>query len=597
MYSTLRPYVTTGVAVVGASVIAVAPITPTLPDVQVPNPAVQQVERPVQLAANIEESINALVFIAAKAGVSVAELATPLVAPLLERMGVPPPYAEPFAKYLLASGFLGLAGPLISGPGAVGHSLQNLIDNTDDLESLLLNLLQAASDITDGFINGGYGPDLRSLIPPNPLAAFAKLAPLAVLAGGLIGPGLVFHDDAVDLAGTIPTIQGLIKLLFGSQMTPFEALAAPASRPIADGVNALLFVLAQAAVSVAQLATPLVEQLLGLNETEAETFLAVGTLGLLGPLIGGVGGLGHGIQDLFGNEDLADFLVNVLDVPVLTLGGAVNGGQGPNLASLLGLPDNLFTVLVGGLINPGNLGGLPVPGEYISPGTIPILQGLVTQLFGTQMLSAQSANLSAAKVGIASADLGDVINALGVAAGDVLDTLGNVPKAIQEVLNTALANPALLPAALVGLGNSLIDRSEETIGGVVKTVIGTLPEDARLPAFQAFTQLGEGVEHIQQTIQGLVTPKKQALATNEVLKANTTGDGPSDIPNTHRPRLEFNVLKPNPLDQGAKKDGAVGTDGTTGKHRLGNGNRPVRDVIKHVLGQDKDKTDTKAATG
>ena len=41
MHLALRPYVTTGVAIVGASVIAVAPIAPLPADIQIPNPAVQ----------------------------------------------------------------------------------------------------------------------------------------------------------------------------------------------------------------------------------------------------------------------------------------------------------------------------------------------------------------------------------------------------------------------------------------------------------------------------------------------------------------------------------------------------------------------------
>ncbi len=110
---------------------------------------------------------------------------------------------------------LGLAGPLISGPGAAGYALQNLISNTDDLESLLLNLLEGTSNLIDGLTNGGYGPNLASLLTPAAMRAFT--APLAILAGGLIGPGNVLHDGALDLPGTIPTIQGFINLLLGPE--------------------------------------------------------------------------------------------------------------------------------------------------------------------------------------------------------------------------------------------------------------------------------------------------------------------------------------------------------------------------------------------
>ena len=58
MQLSLRPYVTTGVALVGATVIAAAPITPTPTDIQIPNP-VAQVERAVDLTANeIQTAIN-----------------------------------------------------------------------------------------------------------------------------------------------------------------------------------------------------------------------------------------------------------------------------------------------------------------------------------------------------------------------------------------------------------------------------------------------------------------------------------------------------------------------------------------------------------
>src|SRR3569833_1382424 len=42
MRKTLRPYMTAGVAVVGASVLAIAPVIATPPDVKIINPAVQQ---------------------------------------------------------------------------------------------------------------------------------------------------------------------------------------------------------------------------------------------------------------------------------------------------------------------------------------------------------------------------------------------------------------------------------------------------------------------------------------------------------------------------------------------------------------------------
>ena len=49
MHAAVRPYFTGGIALVGASVIAVSPIAPPLPDFHLPNPA--QVAKEVELAA------------------------------------------------------------------------------------------------------------------------------------------------------------------------------------------------------------------------------------------------------------------------------------------------------------------------------------------------------------------------------------------------------------------------------------------------------------------------------------------------------------------------------------------------------------------
>ena len=46
MRAALRPYVTAGVALVGASVVAVAPIAATPPDVKIANPAIQLAASP-----------------------------------------------------------------------------------------------------------------------------------------------------------------------------------------------------------------------------------------------------------------------------------------------------------------------------------------------------------------------------------------------------------------------------------------------------------------------------------------------------------------------------------------------------------------------
>ena len=81
MQLSLRPYLTAGVAIAGASVIAVAPIQPIPTDIQIPNPTVQVV-RDVQLTADeIETAWNDLVFQITELGLG---LTVPLTAALIE---------------------------------------------------------------------------------------------------------------------------------------------------------------------------------------------------------------------------------------------------------------------------------------------------------------------------------------------------------------------------------------------------------------------------------------------------------------------------------------------------------------------------------
>ena len=214
MQRALRPYVTTGIAIVGATAIAVTPIvaTPTMPNVQVASPTAQ-VERAVELTANeIQTAVNNLVFAATKAGVSVAQLTTPLVAQIL---GIP----EPASGAFLAVGTIGLLGPFISGTGAVGTALQAVVDS-DGLEDLLVNLIGAPGTIIDGIVNGGYGHQSGNPRACRARAVFANVPPARRCPGRWTHQPrqLAALPDSPSLylaAALIPTVQGLVEQLFG----------------------------------------------------------------------------------------------------------------------------------------------------------------------------------------------------------------------------------------------------------------------------------------------------------------------------------------------------------------------------------------------
>ena len=396
MQRALRPYVTTGIAIVGATAIAVTPIvaTPTTTDVQIPNPTAQ-VERAVELTANeIQNAFNSLAFGGAQALVTLAQLPAPLVARIL---GLP---SDQAAAILLTGLALGLNGPAISGTAAIGTALQRIADS-DDLEQLLTNLIGAPGTLLDGIVNGGYGPDLDSLL--------GNLSPFPVVAGGLLRGALplgtvVGSPLRLILPGTFPTLQGLIATLSGllnpTQMASINSLAVAApDSTVEDGVNDLLFAATAATLRIVTLAAPLLEPILG---DQAAAFLALGTVGLLGPLISGTGAVGTALQRIINSDDLGGLFSNLVAAPGTAIDGIVNGGYGPNLQSLLPLPPSIGSIPVKGVFAPGiiqnpgfnyaTLASTPLAGigirptsggvNLLPPGTIAVLQGLVERIFG-----------------------------------------------------------------------------------------------------------------------------------------------------------------------------------------------------------------------
>jgi len=395
MQAALRPYVTTGIAIVGASVIAVAPIVPTPTEIHIANP-VTVVDRGVQLTANeIEDAVNQLAFVGAQVLVSIAKLPAPVVAQLL---GVPVPAAE----LLLAGGALGLSGPLIGGIGAGGAAIQELVDQlgSGDLAALINALIGAPATLIDGVVNGEFGPNV------GPLLGIPAI--VNVLVGGLINPGSL-GLGGITLPGAIPTVQTLIAELLGALGGGgmLAAAATPLAAPvqtegqIEGAVNALLFnLVASPIVTVAGLLGQVLAPVLG---EEQAALLPLAALGLFGPLISGPAAIGTAVQqvvDSLGSGDIAGVIDKLIGAPATVIDGFINGGYGPNLAPLVIpaliaggefsplVPEALWpVVLSGGLINEqGVICCNPLvpllPTQIVLPGTFPTLQSLVTQILG-----------------------------------------------------------------------------------------------------------------------------------------------------------------------------------------------------------------------
>jgi hypothetical protein len=238
MQLSLRPYVTTGVALVGASVIAAAPMQPVLPaDVQIPNP-VAQVARDVHLTANeIETATNNIVLAGTQLGL---RLTVPITAALIDAIApdLVPPGLTPEAVATLL--LLGLSGPLISGTGSVGTALQGVVDGFgDDFGTGLVALLVGApSTIIQGFVLGGFGPDLTQTLLdagfPVPPAIPIPLVP-GGCAGGP-GPTCLVRPVENVFAGGLINNPALTMLPGGLQLV---SLLTPPS-PIPTGFNIIL---------------------------------------------------------------------------------------------------------------------------------------------------------------------------------------------------------------------------------------------------------------------------------------------------------------------------------------------------------------------
>lgn len=275
MRTAVRPYVTAGVAMVGASVIAVTPITTPLPDIQVHNPNLQLTSlatdiqayvavfqqaasngqallstflanpTPIlsqiiknQIAAfqalvpalqdaltttaipalqaaladltsgNVQRAVNNVLTAALSLLLPLGNLVTQPLTNLGKAINI---FAGNFELVLLP----GLIGPLISGVGATGTAIQDVIDAVPNGPLAVLDaLITGPAVILDGVLNGptgallptpggapGYGPNLASLV---------GLPGLNVFGPGLLTPPIGFVlPNSIIPGGPIGAVQSL----------------------------------------------------------------------------------------------------------------------------------------------------------------------------------------------------------------------------------------------------------------------------------------------------------------------------------------------------------------------------------------------------
>ena len=251
MESKLRPYATAGIALVGASVIAITPIAPPpLPDIRVASPAVQlsasidpitpwlnvfntaevnfadlantwlEAPAPVlqQIIANqlgylrelpdfetivgqVAENLEAVAQTLVGPGVGTGSLdeSHEAILELLPFILDVPAALQPvldFSTTFLSGVLLGLVGPVIGPALALGASVDeifaNLTGEAPDLGAALNTLINTPAAMTDAFLNGGQSLDLTPVL--TALGLNLELSPgiplsVGINFGGLLSPG------------------------------------------------------------------------------------------------------------------------------------------------------------------------------------------------------------------------------------------------------------------------------------------------------------------------------------------------------------------------------------------------------------------------
>lgn len=140
----------------------------------------------------------------------------------------------------------GMIGPIISGTGAVGQAIQNIIDPVlaGDVVETVYALINAPATVADGWLNGGYGPPIdilglfelpfSGIISGNVDAVFGDMA-------GPIQTLLNIRDTIARAIGWEPVSPNRVAAFTGDEIVADAQLrtAAPesAALPDPDGTN------------------------------------------------------------------------------------------------------------------------------------------------------------------------------------------------------------------------------------------------------------------------------------------------------------------------------------------------------------------------
>ncbi len=293
------------------------------------------------------------------------------------------------------------------------------------LSQVLENQLNLVEGVADGAVHGewkaGTSPD------------FAALWKQATEAAGGIGPGLsgAAQDVADALRNDVPPlleavtealragdIESAMNNMLMVAVVPIFAAVNP-SGPLLPALQKILDVPFDLGLSLVgaipndQISTALAEPFNAGKRVVGqlqEVALFAG-MGIISPLGGGIGALGHAIQavaDGVAAGDVSAVATALLQAPGVMLDGLLNGGYGPSVGDMIGLGD--YPVINGGLLGP-KLDITFDDGELkiFLPGTLGALQYIQQRIAG--VLAPEEATTASYTVDASSVTSAPIVSA------------------------------------------------------------------------------------------------------------------------------------------------------------------------------------------
>ncbi len=340
---------------VGASVIAVSPMAPPMPDIHLP-----AVHLPSLQSAEVDLAALANPF---AAYTQVFDAAVANLQPILQAAAKNP---TPVLTKVLSNQFTGFQALLAALP-----------TSTDALTSAVTNAASADPSSSLAHLLAGEPTALQTLVTALQTAFGQVSTALTTTVPPLLQGAFADLTDA-NVEGAVNNV--LLAAL--APIFPLTNVLGPALGVISEPLQSLVDAVSGLGPVATILVNPLQNVVNVLNiPTDQSLNVLLAASGLIGPLVEAPAAAGtalQGVIDAVKTGDAGSVLSAIVDAPAVIAGGVLNGGLGPDIGDLvapgLGLPPGLLHAVFGGLLSPALSSG---PGGALeTSGTLAGLQTL-----------------------------------------------------------------------------------------------------------------------------------------------------------------------------------------------------------------------------